>query len=160
MMSQSPSRAGEIGIAEMTRLAIALFALLAAATAAAAESLIEAGEWKVTSTAVINGTTSPPQAKSRCITPEQAENVAATFGPVSATVNSDCAAPTVETSGKTLKWRLQCRGQLDIDATGEFTFDSPRHYKATITSKGKMAGALISDVKSDIEGERVGDCTQ
>jgi len=144
----------------MTRLAIALFGLLTTATAAAAESLIEAGEWKVTSSAVINGTTSPPQAKSRCITPAQAENVAATFGPVSGTVNSDCGAPTIETAGKTLKWRLQCKGQLDIDATGEFTFDSPRHYTAIITSKGKMAGALISDVKTDIEAERLGDCTQ
>ena len=143
----------------MTRLTIAVFVLLSVSVAKA-ESLLEAGDWKVTSTAVINGTAQPPQAKLRCITPEQAENVAATFGPVSGTVNSDCAAPTVETSGKTLKWRLQCRGQLDIDAAGEFTFDSPRHYTAIITSKGKMAGALISDVKTDIEAERAGDCTQ
>ncbi len=144
----------------MTRLAMALFGLLVTAAAAAAETLIEAGEWKVTSSAVINGATSPPQSKSRCVTPEQADNVAGTFGPVSGTVNSDCEAPTVETAGKTLKWRLQCRGQLDIDATGEFNFDSPRHYTAIITSKGKMAGALISDVRTDIEAERVGDCTQ
>jgi hypothetical protein len=144
----------------MTRLAIALSSLLAMASAACAESLIAAGEWKVTSTGVVNGTTSPPQVKSRCITPAQAENVAATFGPVSGTVNSDCAAPTIEAAGKTLKWRLQCRGQLDIDVAAEFTFDNPRHYTATITSKGKMAGALISDVKTDIEAERVGDCTQ
>jgi Tfp pilus assembly protein PilX len=141
-------------------MAIALFGLLAAATAAEAESLIEAGEWKITSSAVINGTTQPPQSKSRCVTPEQAENVAATFGPVSGTVNSDCATPAVETLGKTLKWRLQCRGQLDIDAAGDFTFDNPHHYTATITSNGKMAGALISDVKTDIEAERVGACTQ
>jgi Protein of unknown function (DUF3617) len=145
----------------MTRFAIALLSSLPALTAAAAaDNLIEAGEWKVTSTAVIKGAAQPAQSKSRCVTPEQAANVAATFGPVSGTVNSDCEAPAVETSGKTLKWRLQCRGQLDIDAAGEFTFDSPRHYTAIITSKGKMAGALISDVKSDIEGERVGGCTQ
>jgi hypothetical protein len=144
----------------MTKLAIALFCLLPAATAAAAESLIEAGEWKVTSTGVVNGASSPPQAKSRCITPEQAENVAATFGPVSGTVNSDCGAPTIEAAGKILTWRLQCRGQLDIDVAAVFSFDSPRHYTATITSKGKMAGAVISDVKTDIEAERVGDCTQ
>jgi hypothetical protein len=62
--------------------------------------------------------------------------------------------------GETLKWRLQCRAQLDIDATGEFTFDSPRHYTAIITSKGKMAGAVISDVRTDIQAKRVGDCTQ
>jgi len=144
----------------MTRLATALVGLLLTTTAAGAENLIEAGEWRVTSTAVINGAAQPPQSKSRCITPQQAENVAATFGPVSGTVNSDCATPAVEAAGKTLKWRLQCRGQLDIDATGEFTFDSPRHYTAAITSQGKMAGALISDVKTDIEAERVGDCAQ
>jgi Protein of unknown function (DUF3617) len=144
----------------MTRFAVALSGLLATASAACAESLMEAGEWKVTSTAVINGAAQPPQSKSRCITPEQAENVAATFGPVSGTVNSECQTPTVEAAGKVLKWRLQCRGQLDIDATGEFNFDSPRHYTAIITSKGKMAGALISDVKTDIEAERAGDCTQ
>jgi hypothetical protein len=144
----------------MTRFATALLWTLSLLTAASAENLIEAGEWKVTSTTVINGAAQPPQAKSRCITPEQAENVAGTFGPVSGTVNSTCEAPAVEAAGKTLKWRLQCRGQLDIDATGDFTFDSPRHYTATITSKGKMAGALISDVRSDLEGERVGDCKQ
>ena len=145
----------------MTRLLLALLCLLPATVkAASADNLIEAGEWKVTSSAVINGTAQPPQSKSRCITPEQAENVAATFGPVSGTVNSDCAAPAVETSGKTLKWRLQCRGQLDIDATGEFTFDSLRHHTAIITSQGKMAGAVISDVKTNIEAERVGDCAQ
>jgi Protein of unknown function (DUF3617) len=145
----------------MTRFATALFWTLSVLTAAArAENLIEAGEWKVTSTTVINGAAQPPQAKSRCITPEQAENVPGTFGPVSGTVNSACEAPAVETAGKALKWRLQCRGQLDIDATGDFTFDSPHHYTATITSKGKMAGALISDVRSDLEGERVGDCQQ
>jgi len=145
----------------MTRLAIALFCMISATTAAAgAESLIEAGGWKVTSTTVINGAAQPPQAKSRCITPEQAENIAGTFGPVSGTINSTCEAPAVETTGKTLKWRLQCRGQLDVDVTGDFTFDSPRHYTATITSRGRMAGALVSDVKSDLEGERVGECQQ
>jgi hypothetical protein len=146
----------------MTRFAIVLLSSLPALTAAAAaDNLIEAGEWKVTSTAVINGATQPAQSKSRCVTPEQADNVAATFGPVSGgTVNSDCATPTVDAAGKSLKWQLQCRGQLDIDATGEFNFDSPRHYTAIITSKGKMAGALISDVKTNIEAERVGDCTR
>ena len=101
---------------------------------------------------------SPPQAKSRCITTEQAGNIAGTFGPVSGTINSTCEAPAVETAGSTLKWRLQCRGQLDIDVTGNFSFDSLRHYTATITSKGRMAGALVSDVKTDIEGEYVGAC--
>jgi len=57
-----------------------------------------------------------------------------------------------------LKWHLQCRGQLDLDVLGSFNFDSPSHYTATISSKGRMAGQLISDVKTEIEGERVGEC--
>ena len=123
----------------MTRFAIVLLSSLPAlAAAAAAENLIEAGEWKVTSTAVINGTTSPPQSKSRCITPSRPQ----TSPPPSDRFRApsiENEAPTIEAAGKTLKWRLQCRGQLDIDATGAFTFDSPRHYTALITSKGKMA---------------------
>jgi hypothetical protein len=61
-------------------------------------------------------------------------------------------------NGRTLKWHLQCRGQLDIDVAGNFNFDSPLHYTAMITFRGVMAGRLISDVKTELEGERVGDC--
>ena len=96
--------------------------------------------------------------KARCLTPEQVSDVAKTFGPVSGTVNSTCEQPKYEATERTLKWRLQCRGQLDVDVTGNFNFDTPLHYTATITSKGRMAGALISDVKTELRGERIGDC--
>jgi uncharacterized protein DUF3617 len=143
----------------MQRLWLILLCLLPAMPVTAmAESLMEPGQWTVTQSMVMNGNRVPPQAKARCITPEQAEDVAKTFGPVSGTVNSTCEAPSSELNGKTLKWRLQCRGQLDMDVAGDFNFDSPTHYTATITSKGVMAGALISDVKSEVVGERVGDC--
>src|SRR5215475_14389670 len=143
----------------MTRFTIVLLASLAATAAShGAEDLLEAGQWKVTSSSVINGVTSPPQAKFRCITPEQAGDVAKTFGPVSGTINSTCADPEIETAGRTLSWRLQCRGQLDADVAGNFNFDNPQHYKATVTSRAQMGGRLISDVKTELEGERVGDC--
>jgi hypothetical protein len=54
--------------------------------------------------------------------------------------------------------RPASRGQLDTDVAGSYNFDSPHHHTATIISKGEMAGRLISDVKSELEGERVGDC--
>jgi hypothetical protein len=47
-----------------------------------------------------------------------------------------------------------------MDVDGQFNFDATRHYSATVISKGKMAGQLISDVKSELQGERVGECTQ
>jgi len=125
---------------------------------AAAERLIEPGQWKVTQGGVMNGAVMPPQTKMRCISPEQADDVAGTFGPVSGTINSTCEAPVVETSPRALNWRLQCRGQLDVDVAAQFNFDSPTHYKATIISRGRMGGVPISDVTTDVVGERIGDC--
>jgi hypothetical protein len=145
----------------MTGFRTLLFCVVSMMAApAAAENLIEPGQWKVTGMTAVNGAVSPPQAKARCVTPEQAEDVAKTFGPVSGTINSTCEAPAVEIADKTLKWRLVCRGQLDMEVTGAFNFDTPRHYTATITSQGRMAGALISDVKTQLEGERIGECQQ
>lgn len=143
----------------MTRFAVAAAVVLATMTGVrSAENLVEPGQWRVTSSSVINGMAAPPQAKARCITPQQAEDVAKTFGPVSGTINSDCADPEIETSGRTLSWRLQCRGQLDADVAARFDFDAPQHYTATITFQGRMGGALINDTKTEIVGERTGDC--
>jgi hypothetical protein len=146
----------------MTRFAmLSVCAAALMATAAKAEDIIEPGQWKVTTTTTMNGAVSPPQPKMRCITPDQAADVAKTFGPVAGTVNSTCDKPQSEMNGRMLKWRLQCRGALDLDVDGQFNFDAPRHYSATVITKGRMAGQLISDVKSELQGERVGgDCTQ
>jgi uncharacterized protein DUF3617 len=139
-----------------------LFCLLQALTiSASAETLgIEPGQWKVTSNTRMNGQTMPPGERMRCLTPEQATDVAQTFGPASNTINSTCAPTETETTGTKLKWRLQCRGQLDVDVSGDFNFDSPTHYTATVISKGSMAGALVSDVKTELTGEHVGACPQ
>lgn len=145
----------------MTRFGTVLLCwLLPLAALRAAESVIEPGEWKVTSTSSVNGALQPLQSKSRCITPEQAQDVVKTFGPVSATINSNCADPEVRSGGQTLDWRLQCRGQLDADIAGHFQFDSLQHYTAAVTSQGRMAGKLISDVRTRIVGERLGDCAK
>ena len=45
-----------------------------------------------------------------------------------------------------------------MDVAGDFNFDSRLHYRGIGTSKGWMAGALMSDVKVDVEGERVSEC--
>ena len=126
----------------------------------AEDQLVEPGEWKVSSMSIVNGAVQPLQSKLRCITPEQAQDLVKTFGPVSGTINSTCADPEVRSGGQTLDWRLQCRGQLDADVAGHFDFDSPQHYTASVTSQGRMAGNLISDVKSRIVGERLGDCAK
>ena len=89
-----------------------------------------------------------------------AGDVTKTFGPMSGTINSTCEPAEFEMAGRNMKWRLQCRGQLDVDVSGDFKFDTTSHYTATVVSKGRMGGQLVSDVKSEIEGERVGECQQ
>jgi hypothetical protein len=143
----------------MNRRWKAVFFMLAVVTVpAAAENSIEPGQWKVTTHSLVNGGAMPPQIKTRCLTPEQAGDVGKTFGPVIDTVNSNCERTEYEATGRRLKWRLKCKGQIDMDVAGDFNFDSPRHYTATITTKGWMAGQLMSDLKTELEGEHIGVC--
>jgi len=124
----------------------------------AADDLIAPGQWKVTTNTVINGAPMPPQIKARCLTSEQTGDIGKTFGPAMTTVNSACERTEYDVTGRKLKWRLQCKGQIDMDVAGEFNFDSPSHYEATVITKGWMAGVLTNDVKTGLEGERVGEC--
>jgi hypothetical protein len=128
------------------------------AVPAAAETSIEPGQWKVTTTTTMNGGAMPPQVKGRCLSAEQAGDVGKTFGPTIGTVNSNCERTEYEATGRSLKWRLKCKGQIDMDVAGDFNFDSASHYTATILTKGWMAGSLMSDVKTELEGEHVGAC--
>jgi hypothetical protein len=143
----------------MNRIWMALVGALAVlAVPAAAENSIEPGQWKVTTNTLMNGAAMPPQVKTLCLTPEQAGDIGKTFGPAMTTVNSTCERTEYEASERRLKWRLQCKGQLDMDVSGDFNFDTPTHYTASIATKGWMAGALMSDVKTELEGERVSEC--
>jgi len=143
----------------MNRFWISLLCAFPVLTAAAvAENSIEPGQWKVTTNTLMNGAATPPQVKSRCLTPEQAGDIGKTFGPAMTTVNSTCERTEYEAGERRLKWRLQCKGQIDMDVSGDFNFDTPTHYTASISTKGWMAGALMSDVKTELEGERVSEC--
>jgi hypothetical protein len=154
----------------MNRLGIMAFGALAVLAGPAAADdpvepghltephLIEPGQWKVTASTVMNGAAMQPSVKARCLTPEQTGDVAKTFGPASGTVNSTCEPAELQTSGRKLTWHLKCRGQMDMDVFGNFDFDTPVHYTATVTSKASMAGRLMSDVKTELEGERVSAC--
>jgi hypothetical protein len=139
----------------------ALAALLAAFSLTprpAAADGIAPGEWKLTESIIMNGSRAPAQTKTRCLSPEQAGNTAATFSPEYRTVNSGCERVEFNSSATALRWRMTCTGQLDMDVTGDFIFDTPKHYTATIVSKGAMAGRELVNTTVAIEGEHVGDC--
>jgi hypothetical protein len=131
--------------------------LLAAAPHARADGL-RAGEWQTMQTPAINGVVGPVQRGARCLTPEAVADLDRTFSPVSRTTNSACEQVEHESTPQRLKWRLQCTGQIDMDVSGEFVFDTPEHYSATIVARSSMQGRLMQEVRTSIEGQRVGDC--
>jgi hypothetical protein len=141
--------------------AVALIAWLVAGcmmSSPAAADGITPGEWKLTETIVMNGNKTTAQTRTRCLSAEQAGDTAATFSPEYRTVNSDCERVEFNSSATALRWRMRCTGQMDMDVAGDFTFDTPKHYSATIVSKGAMAGREVVNTTVSIEGEHVGDC--
>lgn len=121
---------------------------------------IEPGLWQVISRTQTGGVIGPPHESSRCLTAQDVADLAATFSPASRTVNSTCAPIERTLSGARLSWRLTCRGQLDMELTGEFNFDSPRHYVATVQSKAAMGGMPMVDSQENIEARWLSACPQ
>jgi len=119
---------------------------------------ISPGLWQVTETVVMNGNASTPQVKTKCLSADQAGDTAKTFSPEYRTVNSDCERAEFESTASKLKWRMLCKGQLDMDVSGDFTFDTSKHYTAKIQSKGSMAGRTMVETSVAIEGEHLGEC--
>ncbi|MDR3420796.1 MAG: DUF3617 family protein [Xanthobacteraceae bacterium] len=128
-----------------------------AASAALAEDIVP-GLWRIISRTETGGVIGPPHESSRCITAEEAQDVAATFAPPAGAANSSCAPVEHTLSGQKLTWRMTCRGQTDMEQTGEFTFDSPRHYTATMQTRAAVSGKTMIDSQDIIEGQWVSEC--
>ena len=94
----------------------------------------------------------------RCLRDADVNDLDRTFSPVYGTTNSACEQVEHEFTPQRLKWRLQCRGQLDMDVAGEFVFERPDRYTATIVAVSSMLGKTMQEVHTRIEAERVGDC--
>lgn len=121
---------------------------------------IEPGLWQVISRTQTGGVIGPPHQSSKCLSVQDAADLAATFTPSSRTVNSTCAPVEKNLSGSRLNWRLTCKGQLDMELTGEFNFDSARHYTAIVQSKAAMAGVPMVDSQENIEARWLSACPQ
>ena len=139
------------------RILAAPLVLLSWASLAWADG-IDPGLWKITSRVESGGVLAPPQESQKCLTAEQTRDLTTTFSPVSRTVNSECAPIERSLVGTKLSWKLVCKGQLDMDLTGDFTFDTPRHYTATVASKAVMAGMPVANSKTTLEAEWMSEC--
>jgi Protein of unknown function (DUF3617) len=121
---------------------------------------IQAGLWKITTVVETGGRAGPPRETSKCLTAEQVADLPGMFSPVASTINSTCEPMKRSFDGKKLTWNLVCKGQLDMELSGEFNFDSPHHYTGTVASKASMAGQEIPSSKNTVEGTWVSACPQ
>ncbi len=121
-----------------------------------AESL-EPGRWRVMTT-TLSGPQAPPQVATRCLSPDDVADLGKTFGPQIVTENSECKRTAYSLDASGLTWRLQCRGQLDMDVAGQFIFDSSTRYSAFITTRATMADRIVHDTSVSISAERIGEC--
>lgn len=119
---------------------------------------IEPGLWKVTTRVESGGVIGPPRETRTCLTPEQTRDLAATFSPISRTINSECAPIERSLVNNRLKWQLVCKGQIDMELTGDFVFEPPHRYSATIQTKATMPGSPTVASRNVLEAERISQC--
>ena len=132
------------------------FLLMLAAQAASAQTL-EPGRWRVVTT-TLSGPPTPPQVATRCLTPEEVKDPGKTFGPQVSTVNSECRQTEFKLDPAGLSWRLQCKGQLDMEVAGQFIFESPTNYSALLTTQATMMDRMVQQSMMTIAAERIGAC--
>jgi hypothetical protein len=138
--------------------AVALVMLVLLSTPFARAEGLRPGLWRILTHPVIDGVAGREQQNTRCLTPADVADLEKTFSPVGQTVNSTCEMVEHELTPGRLKWHLQCTGQLDMDLTGEFLFDAPEHYSATVTTASSMLGRQLQAGRMTVEGQRVGEC--
>jgi hypothetical protein len=137
---------------------LSIVVLLVAATGGARADGLLPGLWRIISKPEMNGVAYPPMQNMKCLTPEDVADLDKTFSAVSRTTNSTCERVEHEFSPQRLKWRLQCRGELDMDVAGEFIFATPERYTGTVTGSSSMLGRLMQSTRVTLEAQWVGAC--
>jgi hypothetical protein len=140
------------------RMAVGVLGLLLASPAMAHADGLRPGLWRILTHPVIDGVAGQAQENTRCLSSADVADLEKTFSPVGQTVNSTCAMVEHALTPQRLKWHLQCTGQFDMDLTGDFSFDAPEHYTATVTTAAAIGGRLMQSGRMTVEGQRVGEC--
>lgn len=146
---------------EMLRTGVAAAALagtVALVPWAASAGSMAPGLWRIISRTETGGVIGPPHESSRCFTAAQTQDLAATFAPPAATENSSCTPIEHSLSGQRLSWRVTCKGQTDMEQTGDFIFDSPHHYTATMHTRADISGKTMINSQDMIEGQWISEC--
>ena len=114
--------------------------LRAPSTVPARADGLEAGLWLSVQTPTLNGIAGPPRESKRCLRDADVSDLNERSVPSTAPPTPHASRWSDEFTPQRLKWRLQCRGQLDMDVAGEFVFERPDRYTATIVAVSSMLG--------------------
>jgi hypothetical protein len=133
------------------------FAALALSVSAARADGIAPGLWRVVTQSKAEGMVSAPHESAKCLTEDETKDLATTFSPVPRMINSECAPIERKLEGGKLDWRLVCKGQLNVELTGAFNFDSEHHYTATVRTHAEIGGQVM-DTLDMLEGRWVSAC--
>jgi uncharacterized protein DUF3617 len=117
----------------------------------------QAGLWKVVTQPEINAMAAPAEVKTRCLKPEDVQDLEKTFAPAYRVQGSTCDRMDLQWSGQKLSWRIQCTGALSMEVAGSYEFDSPQHYTGVVTLLGSMGGREMRS-RTTLEGQRIGEC--
>jgi hypothetical protein len=139
-------------------LPVAVTAILAAMLSLACAEEIQAGLWKITTIVDTGGMTGPPRDTFKCYTAEDVRDLPKIFSPQATTINSMCAPLERTFDGEKLNFHLICKGQLDMELTGAFDFDSARHYTGTVEAKAAMAGQTMPGSVQKLDAHWVSEC--
>ena len=131
---------------------------LALTVAAAAANAIAPGLWRIISRTETGGVIGPPHESLRCLSATEVGDLATTFSPASGSDHSSCTPVEKSLDGRKLTWRLTCKGQLDMEESGEFQFDAPHHYTATTRKRAAVSGTPMIDSQETIEAQWVSAC--
>lgn len=133
-------------------------AAMALSTSNAFADGIQPGLWKIISRTEANGAMSPSRESSKCFTAEQAKDLVATFSPAPTTINSECGKLESSLEEDRLKWKLVCKGQLNMEIAGDYTFRDGTQYAGIVRTTTSMGGMPMSDTVTTLYAERVSDC--
>lgn len=147
-----------MSLARHLTVAAAIALVLAATLSVASGEGIQAGLWKITTIVNTGGMAGPPHDSFKCLTAEQVKDLPTTFSPQATTINSICAPIERTFDGEKLHFHLICKGQLDMELTGAFDFDSPQHYNGTVEVKAAMAGQTMPGSLQKLDAHWVSDC--
>jgi hypothetical protein len=134
-----------------------LFAVLCLLSAVYAAEPLEPGLWKVVTRVDMNGMQGPAETKTRCLKPDDAQDLERTFAPEYRVQGATCERMNLAWAGQQLSWRVQCTGPLTMEVAGTYEFDTPRHYSGVVTTFAAMAGREVR-TRTTLEAEHIGEC--